>query len=43
MMGRPTPGSIGGLLLISARSMVRARVTRSWAGLSSVTVILLGV
>ena len=42
-MSRPSPGSVGGRVLISARSRVRARVTRPWPGLSRVTVMLLGV
>ena len=42
-MGRPSPGRMGGRVLISARSRVSARVTRAWPGWSSVTVMFLGV
>jgi hypothetical protein len=42
-MGRPSPGSAGGRVLISAMSRVRARMTRPWPGWSSVTVMFLGL
>ena len=43
MMGLPLPGMAGGWVLISARSNLRARVTRPWPGWSRVTVMFLGV
>ena len=41
-MGRESPGSRGGLVLISSRSRARARVSRPVAGRSGVTVIVCG-